>query len=213
MAHPFSLRRVLGIVALAAGLAASTAQAGVVLLVDGSGVLTGATGVSVGSNLYDVQFTDGSCDGLFNSCTTTAFAFHSSSAATAASQALLDQVLLDGAQGHFDTVPGLTQGCVSSASPCVVITPYGLTSIVINGLPTLAATTEFAENYSASGDTVAGGFAYEHYFDTAQAANGGGFTWAVWSPSAPSTVPEPQTLALVGVGFAALWGSRRRAGR
>ena len=51
-------------------------------------------------NLYDVQFLDGSCISLFNGCDDVSdFTFQTQAAAILASQALLDQVLLDGGGG------------------------------------------------------------------------------------------------------------------
>jgi len=53
----------------------------VVLLVDGSGVLTGATGVNISGTLFDVAFEGGTCDSVFNGCDPAEFAFSSESAA------------------------------------------------------------------------------------------------------------------------------------
>ena len=97
------------------------------LLVNGSGILTGATGVDVDGTLYDVEFVDGTCVALFDGCdSVTDFTFSSEADALAASQALLDQVFLDTAQGDFDADPGLTSGCINTTfGVCEVWTPFG----------------------------------------------------------------------------------------
>ena len=46
------------------------ANADPVLLVNGSGVLTGAHNVQVGGTLYDVMFVDGTCVDVFGGCDT-----------------------------------------------------------------------------------------------------------------------------------------------
>ncbi|MBL3591493.1 MAG: hypothetical protein JMN24_17165 [gamma proteobacterium endosymbiont of Lamellibrachia anaximandri] len=62
--------------------------------VDGSGVITGATGVLVSGSLYDVEFVTGTCLTVFINCTESNhdFTFSTASDAAAASQALFDQV-------------------------------------------------------------------------------------------------------------------------
>src|SRR5690242_10755868 len=77
---------------------------------DGTGKLMGATGVEVNGSLYDVQFADGKCNDLFETCSQpTNFVFSSMAAADLASAALLNQVLL----GDLDLNPTLTVGCSS----------------------------------------------------------------------------------------------------
>jgi hypothetical protein len=102
---------------------AAHAGAAAVLLVDANGVLTGANNVSVDGTLYNVSFGDGSCNSLFNNCAASSFAFSTSAAALKASQALLDQVLVDGPSGKFDTVTDKIKGCTYS-DYCIVFTPY-----------------------------------------------------------------------------------------
>src|SRR5687767_14679766 len=99
-----------------------SAQAAV-LQVSG-GELTGALGVNVGGTLYDVQFVEGTCVGLFSGCDEASdFTFTSAESAVQASQELLNQVFLDVAQGNFDTQPELTLGCEEPAA-CVAFTPF-----------------------------------------------------------------------------------------
>ena len=100
------------------------------LIVNDSGILTGATGVNVGGTLYDVTFVDGTCIALFEGCdSVNDFDFTTEADAVAASQALLDQIFLDAAQGEFDSDPGLTSGCVNTTfGVCEVWTPFGSAS-------------------------------------------------------------------------------------
>jgi hypothetical protein len=93
------------------------------LVIDGNGILTGATGVVVNGRLYDVEFVDGTCAEVFNGCAlgTLNFPFEGH-LALPASQALLNQVFGDGTQ-LFDSNPSLTNGC-SSVFSCSVITPH-----------------------------------------------------------------------------------------
>jgi hypothetical protein len=85
----------------------------------------GASGVDVGGTFYDVQFLDGTCIDLYNGCDDVSdFTFQTQAAAILAAQALLDQVILDGGVGQFDSQPGLTFGCISLAVFCDVLTPY-----------------------------------------------------------------------------------------
>jgi hypothetical protein len=113
------LRSCLGMLVVSLALASSADAA--TLLVNGSGLLTGATGVDVGGTLYDVEFVEGSCVALFDGCdAVTDFDFTTAADVLAASQALLDQVFLDvSGQGTFDTRPSLTFGCLVIRLPVV----------------------------------------------------------------------------------------------
>ena len=106
------LARDLTLAVLAVALTASSAHHAI-LIVNGSGILTGATGVNVNGTLYDVTFVDGSCVSLFDGCDSVSdFDFSSADDAGDASQALLNQVFLDGPDGNFDSAPQeLTFGC------------------------------------------------------------------------------------------------------
>ena len=102
-------------------------QADPALLVDGNGRLTGATGVEVAGVMYDVAFVEGTCIDLFSGCDEQSdFTFGTQGEALAASQVLLDAVLLDGGQGAFDTAPDQTFGCegTTATSSCVMATPF-----------------------------------------------------------------------------------------
>src|SRR6266853_346141 len=70
-----------------------TAQATSTLVVNGSGILTGARGVDVLGTLYDVDFIDGTCFAAYGDCLDDSrLPFHSSAGASAAAEALLSSV-------------------------------------------------------------------------------------------------------------------------
>src|SRR6185503_10562256 len=100
------------------------ANADPVLLVNGSGVLTGAQNVRVGGTLYDVTFVDGTCTNVFVGCDSVSdFDFATSADADAAANALLGQVFV----GIFDTHPELTLGCTDPLL-CYAAIPMGITT-------------------------------------------------------------------------------------
>lgn len=104
------IRKVAATALMTGFLAAQGANAAVLNVLDG--ILLGASGVNVGGTLYDVEFLDGSCASLFDGCNSNAdFDFVGLVAGTLASQALLDQVLVDGPLGDFDSSPELVAGC------------------------------------------------------------------------------------------------------
>jgi len=64
--------------------------------------------VAAGGPLYNVEFLDGTCIDLYSGCDEVSdFTFQSFGAAQLASQALLDQVFIDGVDGLFDSDPTL----------------------------------------------------------------------------------------------------------
>ena len=174
---------------------ASTSDA-TTLIVNGSGLLTGARGVDVGGTLYDVEFVDGTCLALFDGCDdVTDFDFTTESDAQAASQALLDQVFL----GTFDTTPTLTFGCFDPRT-CDAITPFGLTP---SGALIVAAHNQVLNDGVQT-----------NFFIPVSADTGAGVVdltvFAQWSPSPDAAVPEPASLTLLGLGLAGMAGRRWR---
>jgi hypothetical protein len=76
--------------------------------------LIGVQGLDVNGTLYDVTFQSGPCDEIYLACGAPGGhvpVFNTEADATAAAQALLDDVFLNIAQGNFDTEPWLTAGC------------------------------------------------------------------------------------------------------
>ncbi len=187
-------------------LVADIARAAPVLLVDGGGKLTGATGVMVGSSFFDVSFVDGTCIALFNDCdASTDFVFQSQDEATAASQALLDQVFIDGPSGLFDSDPIITQGCFEdplSPLACGALTPFGLAGTAV---PFVLAMSAYNALFDTPADQVVGPLGHARSTSTAPTFDE---VYAVWTPAA--SVPEPATVTLVALGAVGLGFARRR---
>ena len=168
------------------------------------GKLVGASNVQVGTGFFDVQFIEGTCAILSSSCSPAsagpAFAFLTASAAAAASQALLDVVLIDSKLGHFDSVPSQVFGC-DNVPFCYVLTPY-----YYDVVPGVVITSWALNHNFPPSDSVASIFKVSSALDMSAAAY---FVWASWRGHV-ETVPEPTTLALFGAALIALTASSRR---
>lgn len=189
---------------LALSIGSSTCTAAILRISDG--ILTGAFDVDVSGTLYDVEFNDGTCADLFTGCDSlTDFTFTTGTLAIAASQALLDQVFVDGLQGNFDSSPRFIRGCSDNTGQgfCSVFTPVDF--LVNNYL---------AQNSSIeAGDLVRAAFTLSgenlSIYDTT--------VYAVWSPHGTTTgpipssaVPIPSSAALLVTGIIALGVMGRR---
>jgi hypothetical protein len=163
----------------------------------GNGLLVGAVGVAVQGVLYDVEFKDGSCISLFSGCDALSdLPFATGAQAITASQALLDQVFLDGPLGSFDSRPSLIRGCGDNTGQgfCGVLTPA---DIQVNNVLAQNATVE-------AGDLLRGAITLRGEDMTAYDT----VVYAVWTPQVP--VPEPAALGLFAAGLALLGGLWRR---
>jgi len=104
----------------------SGAEAEVSLIIDDTGQLTGADGVVVGANTFDVSFKKGSCLKIFSGCKDPGnFTFTSFEDARLAAIALETTVILDGKRGNFDSIPSKVLGCTGTITPCSIMTPFG----------------------------------------------------------------------------------------
>ena len=181
-------------------LMAGSAQAATLDVVGGQ--LMGASGVLVDGSLYDVQFVDGTCIDLYNGCDDVSdFTFPTHASALLASQALFDQVFLDGPLGSFDSDPELTNGCSSLFSfSCEPITPYA---------PYDAHQVHIVQalNYSPEAEAVGYGDWSRSIIWMKNLMGGSKMTSALWAPAA--IVPEPSTGLLVSIGLTALAARRR----
>lgn len=187
---------------IGAALVMSLASEASVTFTIENGQLTGAQNVRVGSDLYDVLFVDGSCNSLFQECGDAnapyTIAFDSQPDATAAEQALLDQVFLDdifigGVEYDFDDDPSLTSGCELSFL-CVMRTPFAASSTTVD----LAGIVNF--NLSTP-NASAGITSVSSEFDTTR-NSATVFTVFNIQPGIQPGVPEPSTWLMMLAGFA-----------
>ena len=192
-------------------LAASGAQAATLDVIGGQ--LRGASNVDVGGLLYDVEFVEGSCIGVFDGCDDPSdFAFTDLASGNLASQALLDQVFLDGSEGSFDSSPGLTLGC-EGTEVCGAMTPFDgdASSATVFLSASIAINKDISRDFvdflgmpygiDSVGELLGG----QAQLDTADALTSAGpvdvLVWARWQ-AAP--IPEPNTAILLGLGLVAL---------
>jgi len=161
-----------------------------------NGILFGASDVNVHGKLYDVQFVDGSCNNLFNGCDPAFFTFQRSVFADQASNALLSQVFQDAGSGNFDSNPLLIHGCETSTNDlCIVATPFDYFSADHSLM-------SFAYNYVVeSQDQVFSDALLSNSYTMEGVPYG---VYAIWSPAPGTTVPEPGTLACLGLGLVAM---------
>ena len=174
-----------------------------------SGRLLGAADVDLNGTLYDVELLGGSCESVFTGCNQASdFTFQTQDAAIAASQALLDQVFVNGPDGNFDSTPAATGNC-TFGDFCSALTPY---SVAFIGTFTSYIQYSDARNYTGlSNDLVSTGMRSATYINRWQPNSRQ--TWARWSlsPNNQSTtaVPEAPSVLLLGVGLLAMALARR----
>jgi hypothetical protein len=112
-------KALLGLLGAVACALAPTAAGAVKHVVNAGGVLIGADDVLVNGTSYKVRFATGTCDEVFGTCAAASFDFTDDAFATAAAQALADQVFT----GVYDTNP-TSLGCSSNA--CYTFVPYAV---------------------------------------------------------------------------------------
>lgn len=173
------------------------------LLVDAGGNLIGANDVLIDGRYYNVSFDRGTCEALFSGCNElTDFGIGSEHNARIASVALLDQVLIDGPAGLFDSESTLIRGCSLFPSFCNMAIPYDP-----GPLPTSQVEAVTIFNYpGAAPDYPLGAIS--------GLKRGLPFTYAAFTRSStPGPVPEPSTWALMLLGFGFVGAAMRSRGR
>jgi len=194
----------LKLLAASVGLLLTAPASAAALIVNGSGQLTGATGVIVNGGSYDVVFLDGTCASLFSGCDSSSdFTFQNAVDATTAANALFGQVFIDGPSGNLDSLPTTVFGCPVGPS-CFAIIPYALEPLSV-----LDVAVAFNETSEALDNTSLGPMNAD--FDSSVGHSGGVGVWAVFNPTA--AVPEPSTWALMLLGFCAIGASMRSRSR
>ncbi len=165
------------------------------------GQLMGASGVNVSGKLYDVSFVEGTCIEVFSGCDENSdFLFGGDRGlADLASQALVDQVFIDGPLGLFGTHAELTNG-ISDTAYGFVLTGSSAGSNA-GGAVAIINSAGYAPN---PGQEI-GSFIYWSGADTAD-FSGARTVWGVWSAA---EVPAPATLVLLLTGLFGILGMRR----
>jgi hypothetical protein len=115
---------------------------------------------------------------------------------------LLDQVFLDTAQGEFDSDAGLTFGCINTTfGVCAAMTPFGFGEFA-PGEPGVLMGAAVNESLLALDDV------FSQLLLATDGSEAEELVFARWTPSTETAVPEPTTLALLGLGLAGI-GARR----
>jgi hypothetical protein len=207
------MRKLIGLLML---VCAGSVNAATVVM--SGGQLIGATGVEVNGASYDVAFLDGSCNSLYNGCT--GLPFTTSSEGLAASQALIDQVMIPQNinPGNSYLINGIDDLISSSFYVAIIMTPVtesgGLGAVNVRSV-------QFIDS-GVRAELSAGELPYPAYGKASdQTSSTSPFSYsdiamvdevyAVWTPAAVSAVPLPAAAWLFGSALLGLIGWKRKS--
>jgi hypothetical protein len=174
---------------------------------DINGQAVGVNGVQVGSSVYNVVFQGGSCASVFTGCDDQSdLTFADAPAAVTATKALIDVFVVANDFGPPDFMvhfPASTiLGC-NDYGECSILTPYAPFDGA-NLASTIRGEYSISTSFVATEDFIVG-----DQFDTNGDFNMGLYAWAVWSEQS-SSVPEPGTLGILGIGMLGILYARRK---
>ena len=175
--------------------------------------LTGVSGISVDGNVYNVTFVEGTCVDLFNGCDEkTDFFFQDTATAFAAFEGLMNQALIDGPLGQFDSNPQLTYGCDNDpffSRFCTIYAPILADEVGLNGLVFAELSNNIADNL----DSTTGLLLSAPLSINADTSLNDWAVFGVWSGANVSTVPVPAAIWLFGSGLIGLVGMRKKSSK
>ena len=167
------------------------------------GELVGASGVSVNGIMYDVSFVDDSAENLFLTDQGFVFTFKNSLDAQIAGWALEDQVMTGIYDSHPYLIYGIEQTDLQYAK---LLIPYTLIEQDYPAMPAnegdilaIAHTNDYSERPDGNGWVW-----LNPGEDTTQIDN---MVWTIWAEA--TSVPEPGTIVLIGLGFLSIAGIGR----
>jgi hypothetical protein len=165
------------------------------------GELVGATNLLIDGKAYNLELVEGTCAQVFGQCdSNAAFTFKTRETALIAGRAIVDQVLIDGAQGNFKSDYTKTFGCEPNnvfftGGACFIYLPYSVNSA---NIPVIGV---FNSDVAGGNESASAGNAATPTLDTTGQAH---LVWARFT-----AVPEPSSWALLIAGFAAIGGAAR----
>lgn len=187
----------------------SANKAGAVeLVLDEYDNLLGATGVKINNQLYDVKFEDKNSNDLFmTNGKNYNFLFTTPEEAQAASQALLDQVLVD----KYDSYPEYTNG-IDCTTYSYILTPFKAewSNHYKDVLIYIFSAVNLGNQSPVEDYTVQYSAQRASWSPTALTPDS--LVYAVWTLNPAATVPEPATALIFSAGILCIanFGRKKR---